>query len=233
MSRPSSLVYTGNKYKTDEFLPLVQAIETGIHEADVMTGKKLIDKQVQTALEDLVVGLREGTLAPYDPEARLTYVDGQEPAFVMTMIRRRWTMLFERWGHPGNENLIGVLRTLLNSVDTFTTPSRTSRGYLTFLAGFLKGGGIQVQRVSADQSEVIEEEEDDPLIAIGQAWMDGDEEARREFYEEAARLTRSGEGERVAEAAQYLVGLNSDNPQYQELSRISVLAQRGQPITLP
>ena len=37
----SPLAYTGNKYKTDELVPIVYETELAIHEADAITGRRL------------------------------------------------------------------------------------------------------------------------------------------------------------------------------------------------
>jgi hypothetical protein len=228
-----SLAYTGNTFKKDEYIPIVLSTETGIGEADAVSRKRLTDRHVQEALEGMVRAMRDGSLPDYDPGAPLRYVEGEEPALVQLMIRRNWSMLFESFPHPGQEVLVGILRTLLNSIDTFTTPSPTSRGYLSFLAGFLRKAGVSIQ-LRTDEGVISDETSQDPLIELGETWVEYQSvKARHDFYELAGRLVDSGEGGRVAEAAQYLAGQAGDGPLAEELARISVLAQSGRRPPLP
>jgi hypothetical protein len=206
----------------------VLSTETGIGEADAITGRALVDRHVREALESLVLAMREDSLPAYDPAAPLRHVPGEEPALVALMIRRNWSILFESAPHPGKDVLIGILRTLLSSIETFTTPAPGSRGYLTFLAGFLKRAGVSIQ-LRTEDGIIAEDEEEDPLIELGEEWLDGDEEARLEFYALAGRLVASGQGQRVAEAAQYLLGTIPDGEDFRELSLISIQAQQGVP----
>lgn len=218
-------------FKKDEFIPIVLSTETGIHEADVISDKKMIDRRVREALEAMVHGLRDGTLPDYDPSVSIRYVAGDETALVSLMIRRNWSQLFETFPHPGKDVLEGILRTLLNSIETFTTPSASSRGYLSFLAGFLREAGVQVQ--IRTEEGLVQEGEDDPLIEFGEAWLDGDEEARLDFYELASKLVASGKRDRVVNAAQYLVGLAGHTPEMRELSNISITVQQGEKLEVP
>src|SRR5262245_53508810 len=71
------LAYTGNRYKTDELVPLVHMTETAIYECHVLTGRLLTDRHVQAALERLVVGLRAGGLPPLEEGTTLRYTAGR------------------------------------------------------------------------------------------------------------------------------------------------------------
>jgi hypothetical protein len=231
--QPESLAYTGNTYKKDEYLPIVLSTETGIGEADAVSHKRLTDRHVREALEEMVLAMRDGSLPDYDPSAPLRYVAGEEPALVQLMIRRNWSMLFEGFPHPGKDVLVGILRTLLNSINTFTTPAPGSRGYLTFLAGFLKKAGVRIQ-LRTEEGVIDDEGPADPLIELGETWLEYQSvQARRDFYELAGKLVDAGQGERVAEAAQYLAGQSGGGPMAKELAMISILAQSGKRPQLP
>src|SRR5438270_169153 len=58
-SPANSLAITGNRYKTEELLPVVMRTEVGIYEAYVMTGRTLTDHQVASALTKLVLQMRK------------------------------------------------------------------------------------------------------------------------------------------------------------------------------
>src|SRR5262249_28623564 len=112
---PVSLAYEGNKYKTDELLPVVSETELGIHMADQVSDNRLLDRHVKQALEQMVLGLRDDSLPPFELRERIEYVPGEEADLITYMIRRNWDELFVRFPDPGKDDQIGILRTLLNS----------------------------------------------------------------------------------------------------------------------
>src|SRR5260370_27109118 len=65
----SSLVYEGSKYKTEELMPVFLHTEIGIYESYVMTGRQLTDRDVEAALEKLILSMRQGTLPPMSERA--------------------------------------------------------------------------------------------------------------------------------------------------------------------
>src|SRR5262249_2101493 len=119
---PPSLAYTGNKYKTDEYAPLFLHTETGILQADAASHHKLTDRNVGTALEAMIEAMRTGPLPEVDPEEGVSWEVGKETDLISRLIRISWENLFVRYPHPGTDVLIGILRTLLGSIETFTTP---------------------------------------------------------------------------------------------------------------
>jgi hypothetical protein len=169
----------------------------------------------------MVHDLRGSGLGPFDPDAKVIWVQGNEPDLIVNMIRLNWHERFLTFAHPGNETLVGVLRTLLNSIETFTTPAPTSRGYLNYVTGFLRKMGIRAELQGA-------EKEEDPFESVGEAWvLDHDAQARTEFLRQAEQMIAAGQGERVAEVAQLLMGQIDMGPTLQELSQLSVRAQKG------
>jgi hypothetical protein len=209
------------------------ATETGIIEADAVTRNTLTDRQVRETLENLIEAIREGKLGPVDTEAEITDGPGKEVSLITTMIRLSWA---DRLGHsprPGDETMIGVLRTLLGSIETFTTPAATSRGYLSYVTGFLRKLGVRVQMQSGP-GKPSEPPVEDPFMAVGEAWvLDHDLVARGEFLRQAAEMVRRGEGERVAEVAQSLMGQVEMGEVSQDLMLISMAGQRGDVKALP
>jgi hypothetical protein len=226
----SSLAYAGKKYKTDELTPVFFATETGIYEVSVMTDDQLTDRHVRTALEKLALEMRKGPLPSFAEMSKPALDESQYADVVIWNVRRQWEDLFRTGSHPGRENLIGVLRTLLNSVATWGTPSSHSRGYLKFLEGFLRKAGVSSRKIAADEDAegTGAEPDEEDLLAIGRAWCAGDEEAGEEFRELAEKLTDAGQGERVAETAQQLIGEHPQGP-VKDLSAIAASAQRKIP----
>jgi hypothetical protein len=203
----NSLAITGNKYKTEELVPVVMRTEVGIYEAYVLTGRTLTDRAVAAALTHLVLEMRKGPLPPFDPSAAVRYVPGNEEDLIIGNILRNWEDLFSTVPRRGDETLQGILRTLLGSIDVWSTPNPQSRGYLHFLEGFLRKAGVTVDRLAADGTLEEDPEAEDDLLAIGREWcFRGDREAGKEFHEYAQELMREGEGEYVAEICQRLIG---------------------------
>jgi hypothetical protein len=225
----STLAYTGNKYKTDELLPIVAETELAIHEADVLTGRKLADRKVETALEKLVLEMRKGPLPPLDDTDSLDFKEGEEVDLIVQNIRRRWTEFFTTHPRHTTDTLIGVLRTLLGSIGVWGTRSSHSRGYLGFIEGFLSKGGVRIERLNEDM-EPIEEPEDE-LLEIGRAWiLDGQREARAEFIAKIEELYRAGERDRATAVCQQLIG---EGPRPADMAELSELALRGHQLQLP
>jgi hypothetical protein len=221
---PSPLAYAGNKYKKDEYLPLVAEAEMAVHEVDVVSGKRLRDRHVKAALEQLVLQMREGRLEPLDDALRLQ--EGGEAEAITVNIRRHWEAMSEEAGTFSKDEQIGVLRTLINSVETWTSPNPESRGYLSFVEGFLKEEGLSARLISPE--ELDEAEEEDEMLEVGRGWVfDGDVRAEDEFRKMVAERIRSGEAESVVEVCQQLIGeLGGQYPKAQkELSLLSFRAQ--------
>jgi hypothetical protein len=222
---PAGLAYSGSKYKKPEFTPLFLATETAIYETFVVGHRTLTDRTVARALTRLVEQLRAGPLPAFDPDAQPVLVAGQEEDFLVWNIRNHWTELFERSGRPLPETLIGILRTLLGSIEVWTSPSPTSRGYLNYIEGFLNRGGIRAMVV--EEGELLPEPEDE-FLAAGRQWCEeGDEQAHADFLAMADELVRRGERDRVVETAQRLLATTPPPAILQELSRLSIQAQQA------
>ena len=206
-----SLAYMGEKYKTDELIPVWMQTETGIYETFVMTDRKLLDQTVVASLEKLIMRLRAGTLPPLSDTAEIHYEVGQEEDLVIENIRRRWALHFEDEGRPPKDKLIGVLRTILGSIEKVRSPGPRSQSYMRHIAGFLtKKLGVSVKLVSADMQPLPEPDEDE-LLRLGHRWIeDEDQEAKADFYELASDRMSNGQAERVINACHQLLGEESD-----------------------
>jgi hypothetical protein len=220
------LAYRGDRYKHDDLLPLFFQADLGIYQAYVMSGKTIVDRTVASALTRLVLQMQRGGLPPLaDPEAGEAVGDDAEELIIWN-IRRNWNEYFRDNPHAGTEQLIGVLRTTLGSIQVWTTRGRDSRGYLRYLKGFLRQAGVTVEEAAAE-SETLSPEEDD-LLFFGREWLDtGDPAAGSRFKNAAEALIQAGKGELVAETSQQLIGEFGEVPEFPELSVIAIKAQNS------
>lgn len=206
-----SLAYLGNKYKSDELIPTLMHTEIGIYETYIMTDRKLVDQTVVSSLEKLIRMMRAGTLPPLTDSDAIRYEVGQEENLLIENIRRSWANHFATEWQPPKDKLIGVLRSILGSIQKVKSPGPQSQSYMKHIAGFLtKKLGVSVKAFTADQQPIPEPEEDE-LVRLGRQWdSDGDLEARAELFELATELLRSGQTRRVIDACHLLIGEVSD-----------------------
>src|SRR5439155_13834938 len=71
---------------------------------------------------------------------------GQPPAqpveALMWLIRRSWTLFFEKQGPVAVEDLVGILRTLLHSIKAQAWRWGPKLGYVQFIKGFMAKMGV-------------------------------------------------------------------------------------------
>ncbi len=220
------LAYRGNRYKREDLVPIFFQTELGIYQAHVMPGKELTDRTVAAALTRLVQQMQRGELPPLaDTDAGEAVGDDAEDLITWN-IRRNWHEYFQNHPHPGTDQLIGVLRTTLGSVEVWTTRSHQSRGYLSYLRGFLRQSGVTVEEADS-QSPALSPEEDD-LLFMGREWLDTRApEAGARFKATAEAMIAAGKGEAVAEISQELIGEFGEVPEFRELSVIAIQAQNS------
>jgi hypothetical protein len=223
-----SLAYTGNRYKTKELVKPLFETEIGIYEAFVISQQHLTDGDVETELHDLIAELRER------PAAELIYAeaadDDDEPrGLVTTTVFLRWGALLEKGVLPGRDELIGILRTTLGSLETWRSRSASSRGYLNYLQGFMNKMGVRVALADKDGA-VLAGGPPDELYEIGEMWLAGSPEARHRFSALANELLEQGESQRVVDACQRLLGniASPTRPEFPMLSELSIRAQKTQ-----
>jgi hypothetical protein len=237
--QPQPLAYRGNKFKNNRFLPLIFSTETGIHESFVMSDRQLTDHDVRAALESLIQELRGGAAAIV-PQPRPGDALGGT-GLIAANVRRHWEEFSKRDRLPGREDLVGVLRTILGSIDVWGNISPTSRGYLRYLEGFMGKLGVHCQAVSSDvfdapeqgdcvPEEFFDDEEESELLLAGRAWIEQrNADAALVFHALAEEMISAGEAAEVAETCQQLMGETSDRSASDELARISLHAQQELP----
>jgi len=160
-SRSHSLAYMGSRYKTEELIPMLMNVEIGIYESYVITDRKLLDQTIKDALEALIRKMQAGTLSPLSDTAEFRYAVGQEEDLVITNIRRNLALHFATAWRPPKDQRIGVLRTVLGSVETMRSHGPRSQSYMHHIAGFLtKKLGVKVETFSHDMTALPEPEEE-------------------------------------------------------------------------
>jgi hypothetical protein len=218
------LAYRGNRYKREDLVPIFFQTEMGVYQAYMMSGKTFTDHTVTAALTRLVQQMQRGELPPLPEGTAEEPIEGGEEDLIIWNIRHNWHQYFESNPHPGTDQLIGILRTTLGSIEVWTTRSRNSRGYLSYLKGFLRQGGVVFDE-SGSEAEELSPEEDD-LLFMGHEWLDtGNQEAGDRFKKAAEAIIAAGKGEMVAQIAQELIGEYGEVPEFRELSVIAIKAQ--------
>ena len=135
--------YDGRKYQMPAWTPLVYATESAVYEVIRLTDRRLTNDTVQRALTQLVLDLRRElapTLIAGEPQPALEV--GNEVPYLIWNIRSRWTAFFEEEHPVAIADLIGVLRTMLHSIEAHAWNSGKDRGYVAFLQQFMEGGPL-------------------------------------------------------------------------------------------
>lgn len=221
-----SLAYMGEKYKTEELMHAWLATEIGIYESFVISERTLRDQTVVGAIENLIRDLRLGKPLA-DSTDDIHYEVGHEETLVIGRILSNWQHRFtEDRRRPPTENLVGVLRTILGSIEKVRAPGPESQSYMHHIAGFLtKNLGVTVQKASADMKPLPEPEEDE-LVEIGRQWIHGyADEARERFHELAEARIGGGDVGRVLDTCHRLIGELNDET-LPDSAELAALVQR-------
>ena len=201
--------YHGNKYKSDEFVGPIFQIEQAVYLSFVAGDRQATDHDVRRFLEREIRRLRGGAIDP---------AEGND--LFSGLIER----FLPRQMQLDRDDMIGVLRTLLGSIEVWGTPSPNSRGYLSFLEGFMHKAGVHCERVAPET--ITETPEEDELLSIGRAWCSGEEAAGPVFRALAEQMIADGHYEQVAETCQQLIGEGTSTVIFRELSLLAIEAQR-------
>ncbi|MFH1267676.1 MAG: hypothetical protein ABIK89_18325 [Planctomycetota bacterium] len=222
-----SLAYHGNKYRTEKLVKVHFRAEAGIYESFVMTDRTLTDRTTTSALEQLIGQMQRGPLPDLEDTSTVDHVEGEDEPLVIWNIRRNWQQLFQTEPCPSRDNLIGVLRTILGSVEVWRTAASKSRSYLRYVEGFLQKLGVSVEAYSPDDEPIGAPGEED-LLLIGRAWChEDDPEAAAEFRRRVEYMLQSGEAETVVEVCQQLIGESAGTDVVPELFAFSIRAQQS------
>lgn len=154
-SNNNSLKYTGNKYQTEATAFLWKDTEVGIYQAYVISDRKLFDDTVVEAITTLIKQLRSRSEPLFAETATIEYQPGCEEQLVIDCIRTSWTAAyFDDLSRPSRNQCIGVLRSLLASIDRWRDHGRSSKGYLRYLTDFVtRQLGVRVEEVGPGPDE--------------------------------------------------------------------------------
>lgn len=159
---PAKLAYHGNKYRTEALVKPLMQTETAILEAYIITGRRLTDFDVRQALVSLIAQLRRPMVAADTATSGEALPANAEPSanqksdadIIVDLVQIRWCTMREAGEHPGRDNLIGIVRTILASVETRKSADAQSRNYLRFIEKFLGEMGVDVVRVRAPDAQL-------------------------------------------------------------------------------
>jgi hypothetical protein len=132
--------YDGARYRADRWIPHVYATESAVYETILLAAGKLTNAHVRQAFEQLVRRLRSNQPGPLpEDETEAVYSSGNEVEFLIWNIREHWRKLVRDHGPVDKEDFIGILRTLLYSIQAHAWDRGPQQGYISFLKDFLEG----------------------------------------------------------------------------------------------
>jgi hypothetical protein len=135
--------YTGRKYQTDFWVPYIFQTESAIYEAIRLSRRRLTNDEVKVALVRLISHLHAGNPPRLgEADSEVLYTAGNEIEFLVWNIRRHWGSAFDEHGAVSANDLVGILRTLLYSIQAHGWNTGRSRGYVAFLVDFMEQGGL-------------------------------------------------------------------------------------------
>lgn len=157
---PGVLAYHGNKYRTEALVMPLMRTETAILEAYMVLDRNLTDHDVSQGLVRLIDRIRHGDIVADDGPVCIEVDDPAQA--VVELVRHKWRGL--AGSLPGRDSLVGIVRTILGSVENHKSPNRQSRNYLHFVERFLDELGVRVQAVpeavAPGSTPAIEKEDD-------------------------------------------------------------------------
>jgi hypothetical protein len=220
-----SPAYTGNRYKSEEFARPLFRTEGAIYEGYVMSDREMTDDAVELELQEIIAALRVKSAS------ELIYAKEREdrpPGYAAFRILSTWQLLLEERELPARDDLIGILRTILASLEVWRSRSASSRGYLNYLEGFMNKMGVTVQRVT-EEGDVIDARPDE-LYEVGEMWLAGSPEARHRFTALSNEYLEQGKSQRVIDVCQRLQGSigSPARPEFPILTELSIRAQKAQ-----
>jgi hypothetical protein len=135
--------YSGQKYQASGWARHVYATEKAIHETIKLSNSTLTNKQVKAALIALIEHIRAGQQAILSEDTPVVpYTPGAEVEFLVWNIRSHWRLLVDEIGPVLKEDFVGILRTLLYSLQAHAWKTGEQRGYVAFIEDFLDRGGL-------------------------------------------------------------------------------------------
>jgi hypothetical protein len=135
--------YSGQKYRASAWFRHVYATEKAIHETIKLSNSTLTNKQVKAALIAIIEQIRAGQQAILPEDAPVVpYASGAEVEYLIWNIRYHWRLLVADVGPVHREDFIGIMRTLLYSLQAHAWKTGEQRGYVAFIEDFLDGSNF-------------------------------------------------------------------------------------------
>ena len=144
-----------------------------------MCDRELTDDEVEAAIERLVIQMREGPLPPVPESNVITITEDGEEDLVIENIRRNWQILEEKGSLPARDDLIGILRTILNSIEIWRSQSLHSQSYLRYIEGFMKNLGV-LGPSSDEELAAAPRSGGGSLLLMGRTWISQGIKQRRQ-----------------------------------------------------
>lgn len=209
-------------YRTPEYIETIAYAETGIYRAFVASRYEITDHDVRQSIHALIRELRDRGYTLADERDVVEVGEEFTEDLVTWMIKMSWGDLFDQRPHHSDEDLIGCLGVILDSIETWSTPASDSRGYLWYCAGFVQRMGVWATRVpsSPDQEAAWEEEEtdEDILRELGEVWLDRPNSKNSQAFQQKGReMLDDRQAQEVINACQYLIGQTNEEAVIEKL----------------
>ena len=134
----AALIYDGDKYHTDQWSLYFSKIETAIYDCVIESKQTITGPQIRQAVVRLIEGLRQhvepSQLANEPP---LNFEPGREVEFLMARVRHSWRAIFDELPPISHQDLTGLHRSLLSSIDAQNNRAAGAPGYVDFLLKFI------------------------------------------------------------------------------------------------
>lgn len=181
-------------YRSPKYIQYIFRAEVGIHESAVMD-PTMSDAAVLRTLRTMIQQLRGGR----------PFTHGEEREGSDNLTAWRITKNWELLPPLPPSDLAGCLNEVLKSAQTRSEMHGGRRGYLDYLAGFMRRAGVTVQKISPADLQAADELVEDvdfaamSLAEIGELWLDEPElwDVDVAFENRADKMSRQGRGQEV------------------------------------
>lgn len=197
----------GKDYRSPKYIQYIFRAEAGIHEGAVMD-PNLSDADVLQTLRTMIQRLQAGQQFTYEEES-----EGSDN-LIAWRITQNWAQLPPLPSY----DLAGCLNEVLKSAQTRSEMHGGRRGYLGYLAGFMRQAGVEVQEISSADLQTaggfVEEVDFEAmsLTEIGELWLKEPElwDVDVAFENRADEMSRQGRGQEVITLCRRLVKQTAD-----------------------
>lgn len=222
----------GGRSLPTKLVPVLCATEMAIYQAYLLADRKLTDHDVRQSVTDLLGRLRGDRLP-----ALFRAFEQCADDLISWRIQLSWNQLSEGSPRTDDSDLCRVLEAIQRSIDTWSRPAGTSRGYIKFIEGYHNQSGMLT--LGSFDAELAEPacENDEPLLRtvtphgecsdeqllreLGVAWLDSrNEAAKSDFLCIAFDLLGEEKSAVVIEVCQHLIGRGRDRTVLDQLREL-------------